>query len=473
MAGESEVPGDGEERGGFAMPRWARSAGDSPDARGRWRVGRLRRRLFWPALTVLLLFAVWFNYPFVPNPWVSLFRQPSGDASAVSAPERWAMYGGNPQGTNFLPVAAAPEGVVDRVIEVGAGVRSGAAVADGVAYIGGQSRVAAFDAATGRQIWERPISGPAHGVPAITENALYLGTLNQRVIALDRDSGQTLWEYEGDSPFPGSMTVQDGIVYAGSRGGEVHALDAESGNRLWKVGLGDPAVAPVAVYDGKLLAASNAGVLFIRHSGTGDKRARIRTGAALVAPPTAADGRVYLLSEGSLMAFDATVREMPGRYPAELIWAQLWLWRFPLPAPPEHSGLQWRMLPDDAMGAFLHPPAVTREALYLGTAAGEVVVLSPQDGSVLWRIPPPTELRRVDGNLWWRMPVIEPVAATPLVAGDLLLVAHDDGRIRAVNRFSREELWTVSLESPLAAPLSYAAGKVYAHTQDGKLYVIR
>ena len=475
MTGEPKVPGDSDERSsgrtGFAAPRWARPDGD-PSARGKWQT-RLRRRLIWPVLVILLLFAVWFNYPFMPNPWVALFRQPSGDASAVSTPERWAMYGGSPQVANSLSTAVAPEGVIDRVIEVGAEVRSAAAVDDGVAYIGGQSRIVAFDATTGQQIWERPISGPAHGVPAITENSLYLGTLNKRVIALDRSSGRTLWEYEGDSPFPGSVTVEGGIVYAGSRGGDVHALDAESGSRLWKVGLGSAAVTPVAVYDGKLLAASNAGVLFIRHSGTGDKRARIRTSAVLVAPPVAANGRVYLLSEGGLMAFDAAIRELPGRYPAELIWAQLWIWHFPLPAPPEHSGLQWRMLPSDDMGVFLHHPAVTSEALYLGTDTGEVVALDPEGGSILWRMPPPSGPRPADGNLGQHIPGRSPVTAPPLVAGDLLIVAHQDGSIRAINRFNREELWTVSLQSPLAAPLSYAAGKVYAHTQGGKLYVIR
>ena len=99
-------------------------------------------------------------------------------------------------------------------------MRSGAAVADGVVYIGGQSRVVAFDASTGQQIWEHPVSGPAHGVPAITNKAFCLGTLNKSVIALDRGSGRKLWEYKGDSPFPGSVTVQNGIVYAGSRDGE-------------------------------------------------------------------------------------------------------------------------------------------------------------------------------------------------------------------------------------------------------------
>ena len=458
MAREPQIPEDPYEhngqRSGSPMPRWARPPGDSA-GRSWWRIG-LRRKLLWTLAVLLLLYAVWTSYPFVPNPLIALFRQPSGEVSAVSAPGWWAMHGSNPQGTNFLPDGATPQGIIDRVIEVGAEVRSSAAVSGGVAYIGGQSRVVAFDTATGQQIWEQPVSGPAHGVPAITDRALYLGTLNKRVIAFDPASGQKLWEYEGDAPFPGSVAVQDGIVYAGSRGGDVHALDAESGNRLWKVGLDSPVVAPVAVYDGKLLAASNAGVLFVRDSGTGDHRARVRTGAALVTPPVTADGHVYLLSQGGLMAFDVSVRELPGRYPAELIWAQLWIWGFPFPPPPEHSGLRWRVEPPAGMGAFLHPPAVTRESLYLGTEEGEVVALSPEDGSLLWR-----------------MPAGGPVTAPPLIAGDTLFVAHEDGMLRAIDRFRQEEIWQVSLESPLAAPLSYANGRVYAHTQDGRLYVIR
>ena len=432
-----------------------------------WRhtLRRRRRIVIWSAAALLLLFAVWINYPFIPNPWILLFRQPSGNASALSAPERWAMYGGGPTIANYLPAAAPPQGIpqgiVESVIEIGPGVRSAPAVdarQSPAIFIGGQSRIAAFTP-DGRQVWEHPVSGPAHGIPAITGNALYLGTLNKRVLALDPQTGRTLWEYEGDSPFPGSVTVQDGIVYAGSRGGHIHALDAESGKLLWKVGLGSPAVAPAAVDDGKLFAASTAGVLYLRHSATGDQRARIRTGSALVAPPVVSGGQVYLLSEGGLMAFDTGVRELPGRYPAEIVWAQLWLWRFPLPAPPEHSGLQWRVMPDTAADAFTHPPAAAPDALYLGTASGGITALNPQNGAQLWHIPP----NAPHGG----------IAAPPLIAGDLLIVAHENGTIRALNRHTQQELWSLPLPVPLAAPPSYAAGKLYAHTQDGNLHIIR
>ena len=455
--GSGEAPPGERRSSGLSMPRWARPAVGSQRPSG-WRgwLGLLRRRLIWPVAVVLVLFAVWSNYPFIPNPWVYLFGQPGGDASAESSPARWAMQGADPQGTSHLPGAAAPRGVPAFTVEVAGEVRSAPAVGDGALYIGGQSRIAAYDTSTGQLLWEHAVDGPAHGTPTLAGGLVYLGLLGKRVVALHPESGDVSWEFRGDDPFPGAVTVLDGIVYAPSRGGEVQALDALTGEQLWKVDAGAPVVAPVAVAEGRMFAASTAGLLFIRNSRTGDKRTRIRTSGALVFPPVVDGEQVYLLSEGDLMAFDTSVREMPGRYPAELIWAQLWLWRFPLPPPPEHSGLLWRITPGEGRGSFAHPPALTPEALYAVTDMGEVMALSRDDGSVLWRLQ-----------------AGEPVAASPVVAGDLLLLAHADGSIRAIDRHSRREVWALSLGSPAVAPLSLADGTVYVHTRDGRLHAIR
>ena len=458
---EGEGAQDGEQSAGYAVPDWAQPT----DARRRrasrragWRDWRTmpRGRLLWPVAVILVLFAVWSNYPFVPNPWVALFRQPSGNVSAASGPQQWAMYGADSQLSGFIPQGEAPSGVVAYTLDVDGGVRSAPAVADGLAFIGGQSRIAAYDADTGAMVWERAVNGPAHGTPAVAGELAYLGMLGQQVLALDPASGDIHWEYHGGSPFPGAVTVNEGILYAASRGGHVHALDASTGDLLWKMDAGDPVIAPVAIADGKMFAATTAGLLYIRNARTGDKRARIRTGGAMVSPPVVDGERVYLLSGGDLMAFDTGTREMPGRYPAELVWAQLWVWGFPLPPPPEHAGLLWRVSPPQDMGDFTHPPAVASEAMYLVTDEGEIVALRHEDGAVLWR-----------------MAHASPIAASPVIVGDTLLVAHEDGALRAVNRFSREEEWALSLGSPPVAPLSYAAGTVYVHTQDGRLHAVR
>lgn len=464
------------------VPSWARPGGAARTRPGGWR-GFLRRWLLWPAVVLLVLFGVWSNYPFIPNPLVALFRQPGGDATSVSSPESWAMYGANPQGTNYIANAAPPKGVVAYSMEVDGEVRSAPVVSGGVVYIGGQSRIAAYAADTGNLLWERKVDGPAHGTPAVTvgdtseTTLVYLGLLGTNILALDSETGRTVWEYDGDSPFPGTVTVQDGILYAASRGGQVHAIDADSGDLLWKVDTGGPVVVPVAIHDGKMFAASTAGVLYIRNARTGDKRARIRTGGAIVSPPVVDGERVFLVFEGDLLAFDNTIREMPGRYPAELVWAQLWIWGFPLPPPPEHAGLQWRVTPGEGLGDFAHPPAVTPEALYLGTDLGVVLALEPDGGRVLWRMEPGPPVSADDGRpgkVAAHTPYfLPPIVAPVLAAGDLLLLAYADNTIRAVNRFTREEVWALNLGSRVVAPLSYADGAVYAHTEDGKLHVIR
>lgn len=94
------------QRAGFAVPRWARPAGD-PEARSGWRI-RLRRKLVWPVAAILLLVAVWSNYPFIPNPWVLLFRQPDGEVSAVSSPVRGPCRAQAPKARTSSPAPQRP-----------------------------------------------------------------------------------------------------------------------------------------------------------------------------------------------------------------------------------------------------------------------------------------------------------------------------------------------------------------------------
>jgi outer membrane protein assembly factor BamB len=73
----------------------------------------------------------------------------------------------------------------------------------------------------------------------------------------------------------------------------------------------------------------------------------------------------------------------------------------------------------------------------------------------------------------WQVPLGASVAAPPLVVGDAVIVAQDDGALQALSRSSREVLWKVSLDSPVSGSLAYAEGKIFAQTESGNLHVIR
>lgn len=119
------------------------------------------------------------------------------------------------------------------------------------------SKVLAFDAATGEELWSFDPEVPGEtGVKACCDvvnrglaawqDKLFLGTLDGRLIALDRETGSPIWStmtFESDAPYTitGAPRVVDGLVIIGSGGadmgsvrGNVAAYDAETGEQVWR-----------------------------------------------------------------------------------------------------------------------------------------------------------------------------------------------------------------------------------------------
>lgn len=438
------------QRRNFTLPRWAqpsRATGSS-------------NRKIWAlrlAAGIALATLIWFNYPYVPNPIIWLFKSPSSNLTSASSSEHWSMRGGNPDGSSYI-AGSSPvlKGTLHRSYDLGTVTRSSPAIVDGVIYIGGDFKVTAIDEKDGKTLWETLTTGPVHGTPAVAGDNLYLPLQDKRLLALDLVSGVKKWEFGSDSPFVGSAVVDQGIVYAAAQDGDIYAIDAESGRRIWKLDVGSSVVQPAAVYRGKVVAGSSSGNVFVQSARTGDKRLRIRTGSLLVQRPVIGNDRIYLLSDGDLLAFDANARELPGQYPLNLIWAQLWIWQLPVPSPPAQPGFQWRVSLARGMGDFLISPAVTPEALYLGSDLGGMYAIDPLNGEVVWQFQAPGAM-----------------LMQPIVIGRILFFGTADGALYAVDRFSGQTEWKIILDHPLSGPLSFAAGSLYAYTTDGRLNIIR
>ncbi|WP_234036141.1 PQQ-dependent dehydrogenase, methanol/ethanol family [Porphyrobacter sp. YT40] len=130
-------------------------------------------------------------------------------------------------------------------------------VMDGKLYLTtAWSKVKAFDAATGKPLWEYDPKVPGEtAVKACCDvvnrglaawgDKLFFGTLDGRLVALDRESGTPAWEtvtvdQSKSYTITGAPRVIDGKVIIGNGGAEfgvrgfVAAYDAESGKQLWK-----------------------------------------------------------------------------------------------------------------------------------------------------------------------------------------------------------------------------------------------
>ncbi len=115
------------------------------------------------------------------------------------------------------------------------------------------SQVYALNARTGEELWHYvpkmgPITtfccGPNNRGVAVSDNMVYLGTLDSQLVALDARSGKVMWKTEIADPEEGysetmAPTVVDNKVLIGTNGGEygirgfMKAFDAKTGKLIW------------------------------------------------------------------------------------------------------------------------------------------------------------------------------------------------------------------------------------------------
>lgn len=186
------------------------------------------------------------------------------DATASDNPDNWTGYGRTAGEQHFSPLTDINDGNVGRLglawsfdLDPGNAV-SAPVAADGILYIAtGYSVVRAFEAATGKLLWEHdPKAARAAGRKlrqgwgirglAYSDGAVFVGTHDGRLLALDAKTGKERWSAMTVSAddgryITGAPRVFDGKVIIGHGGadvadirGYVTAYDARTGRQLWR-----------------------------------------------------------------------------------------------------------------------------------------------------------------------------------------------------------------------------------------------
>jgi quinohemoprotein ethanol dehydrogenase len=196
------------------------------------------------------------------------------DASNGST--QWLTYGGNHEETRFSPLKQIDASNVGTLglewfadYDTNLQQTGTPLYIDGVIYVStAWSKVYAFDAKTGKQLWLYNPKVPGEwavnvccglvnrGIAA-WNGKIYVGTLDARLVAIDAKTGTPAWEVQAASrETRHSITVAPrvvkGKVFVGPSGGEfgvrgyIAAFDAETGKELWKFYTvpGDPALPP-------------------------------------------------------------------------------------------------------------------------------------------------------------------------------------------------------------------------------------
>jgi outer membrane protein assembly factor BamB len=404
---------------------------------------------------VAVLFA-WLHYPFLPDPVTMLFKKPTTTLSSNSPSNHWAMWGLDVQQRRY--VADAPRQVEGRLMwsaDLGTPTRSVPVIVDDVIYVGGHFKLIALDAHTGHTVWESLTTGPVHTSPAVAGNRLYIGLQDRRMLALDCHTGTILWEFTMQGGVSGSASVAEGMVYIGSMDGFLYALDAATGELIWKFKTEEQALSPPAIADGTLFLSSTDRSLYALNARTGQSWLRFRTPDRLHDSPVVASGLVYFPSGGQIYAVAADAREILGQYQLQLVWAQLWVWQFPVPRPPGQPGGRWRFSPRQLPGGIISAPAVAPEALYVGDTNGDFYARDALQGQELWQF-------KAGGA----------IMASPVIIGPRVYFGALDGFLYALDRSHGELIWKLAFGEPIHATPVVASGRLYIRTRDGRLHSI-
>ena len=175
--------------------------------------------------------------------------------------DNWLHSNGSYEQTRYYPGKQINAGNVKNLkpafvfqTEVLESMETAPIVVNGIMYLTtSYNHVYAINATTGEEYWHYkhkmgPITtfccGPNNRGVAISNDRLFMGTLDAKLVALDAKTGNLLWETQIADPDKGysetmAPVVVDGKVLIGTNGGEYgvrgfgKAFDANSGKELW------------------------------------------------------------------------------------------------------------------------------------------------------------------------------------------------------------------------------------------------
>jgi outer membrane protein assembly factor BamB len=320
----------------------------------------------------------------------------------------------------------------------------------------GASGARAFDAATGRLIWEADLTlegedeeiGHGGGM-ALDGGALFATTGFGEVFALDPATGAIRWRARGDAPYRSAPVAAQGQVVAVSGINGVTGFNAADGAVVWRgegqstrygnLGRGSPAAVA-----GAALVPFGSGELAVIRIPSGVRVWSINLGANAGGEGLAAFSD---LTSGPVLAGGIVVAGTAGGQLAGIdgrSGRQIWKRRF----------------------GSLSPAWVVGDSVYVVTTEPRVLRLDAASGRTMWArtVDGFEDMEDRDGQITW---------AGPVLAGDRVWVTSSDGRLLAFDGVTGEPRDVLEMPGgSVTGPIAFD-GTIYVQTDDGDLLAYR
>ncbi len=304
-----------------------------------------------------------------------------------------------------------------------------------------EGEVSAFNAETGRRLWETEldmavVTGAGGGM-----NMALIGTKNAYVVALSAETGDELWRSRLTSEVLAPPSAAEGVVVARTADGRVSGLSADSGEVLWSYqravpllslrGAGAPVIADgrvIAGYDnGKLVALSitDGSVIWEKSIAVPSGRTELDRLVDIDADPVIVNETVYVVTyQGNVAGVDLNTgqvywtREMSSQaglsaVPGEAVYVT------------DDEGNVWAVQ-DGSGDALWRQTRLERRQVTGPAVAGDYVVVGDFEGYLHW-------IARNDGRFVARQQITDSaIVSKPLVRDGKLYVTAADGTVAAV-----------------------------------------
>jgi outer membrane protein assembly factor BamB len=279
---------------------------------------------------------------------------------------------------------------------------------NGKVYVtNGIGNAAALDADKGAILWKVRPGGPLRGAPTIANDNVYVVTQDNQVFALNPADGSVRWQASGSVERAGvfgsaAPAAAQGTVVVGFSSGELNAYRYENGQAVWQDALTRTSIstavstlsdvdADPVIDQGRVYAVGQGGRMVAIELNTGQRVWELNI-AGISTPWVAGEWVFVVTDDAQLFAIS--------RSSGKVRWmTQLAGYR---KEKAKKDPIRW-------LG-----PVLAGDRLLLANSAGQLVSVSPQDGSIQ-----STQETKI------------PIAFGPVVVANTLYLLGDDGRLSA------------------------------------------
>ncbi|WHU02847.1 MULTISPECIES: outer membrane protein assembly factor BamB family protein [unclassified Sphingomonas] len=305
---------------------------------------------------------------------------------------------------NELWTAATVKAEGNKTARFGGGV---SVAGEHVFATNGLGDVVSLNVADGTEVWRKRPGGPLRGAPTLANDNLYVVTQDNQLFAMKQENGDVSWTASASLETQGVFGVAapasaQGTLVAGFSSGELNAYRYENGRQLWSdvlsrssmttsvSSLSDIDAEPV-IDQGRVYAVGQGGRMVAMDIATGNRMWEQNI-AGISTPWVAGEWLFVVTDDARLLCLSRTS--------GKVRWiSQLKLYKN---AKKPKNPYSW-------VG-----PVLAGGKLILGNTRGELVFVSPADGSISSTI----DLK-------------DPISLQPVVVNNTLYVLDEKGRLTA------------------------------------------